>query len=45
VNLLEMVDNVGGAVDGFGVAELAGKIALPAQPELGVAHEVVLKVI
>jgi hypothetical protein len=45
VNLLEVLYNVGGAVDRFGVVRVAGKVALPAKPQLGVGDEVILEVI
>jgi hypothetical protein len=40
VNLLEMLDNMGRAVDHFGVVGLAGEMALSAEPELSMCNKV-----
>jgi hypothetical protein len=40
VNLLEVLDNMGRAVDYFGVVGLAEEMALSAEPELSMCDEV-----
>jgi hypothetical protein len=44
VDLLEVLNNVGGAVHHFGVVGLAGEMALSAEPELSMCDEVILEV-
>jgi hypothetical protein len=40
VNLLEVLDNMGCAVNHFGLVGLAGEMALSAEPELSMCDEV-----
>jgi hypothetical protein len=43
MNLLEVLDNVDGAVDHFDVVGLAGEITLLAEPELSMCDKVILR--
>jgi hypothetical protein len=43
VKLLEVLDNMVGAVDQFAIVGLAGEMALSAEPELSMCNKVILE--